>query len=125
MSDATMTYFWEDDLLEGHEALDGRLRRAWGEIEAVLPSVDAIAWDGCHKIYLLMNKQQTYYMQDYPMLLRAEHASVEGLMLTIQEWYDDSCPLVFIQGCDGPMEETEFVSYIPQIFGGSDERTYP
>lgn len=119
MTTTTMTYYWEDDLLEGHEAFDMRLQQAWTEIEAVLPNVDSIAWDGCHKIYLLMNKEQTYYMQDYPMLVRAEHASVEGLMLTIQGWYDDSCPLVFIQGCDGSIDETEFVSYIPQIFRGN------
>lgn len=118
----TTTYYWNDESIVGTDALEERIEQGFAEIESLLPSVDSIAWDECHKIYLLMNDEQTAFMQGYPMRVRASDVSAEELMDTLRFWYDSSCPLRFIQSCDGSVEDTKFESHIPQIFW--DEETH-
>ena len=58
----------------------------------------AIAWDTCHKIYLLMDNEQVELMRTYgydPLITDAE-ATPEQMLETLQEWFDDSCALRFI-----------------------------
>ena len=112
----TTTYLWHDERIVGNDALEDRIEQGFAEIEALLPGVDSIAWDECHKIYLLMNGEQTEFMQEYPMQVRASDASAEELLDTLRFWYDNSCPLRFIQSCDGSVEDTKFESHIPQIY---------
>lgn len=58
----------------------------------------AIAWDGCHKIYLLMDDAQVALMREYeydPLITKDEMS--EGEMFdTVHEWYEDSCFLRFV-----------------------------
>jgi hypothetical protein len=59
----------------------------------------AIAWDTCHKIYLLMDDEQVELMRGfgYDPLITKEQSTPEEMFATLQEWYEDSCGLRFIQ----------------------------
>jgi hypothetical protein len=58
----------------------------------------AIAWDTCHKIYLLMDDEQVELMREYGYdpLITKEEATSEQMLTTLQKWFDDSCDLRFI-----------------------------
>ena len=58
----------------------------------------AIAFDTCHKIYLLMDNEQVELMRTYGYdpLITSEEATPEEMLATLQEWYEDSCGLRFI-----------------------------
>ena len=58
----------------------------------------AIAWDTCHKIYLLMDNEQVELMRTYGYdpLITAEESTPEEMFATLEKWYDDSCGLRFI-----------------------------
>jgi len=59
----------------------------------------AIAWDTCHKIYVLMDDEQVELMREYqydPLITNVE-ATPEEMLATLEEWFEDSCGLKFIQ----------------------------
>ena len=59
----------------------------------------AIAWDTCHKIYVLMDDEQVELMREYqydPLITNVE-ATPEEMLATLEEWFEDSCGLRFIQ----------------------------
>ncbi len=58
----------------------------------------AIAFDTCHKIYLLMDNEQVELMRGYGYdpLITKEDATPDVMLATLQEWYEDSCGLRFI-----------------------------
>ena len=60
----------------------------------------AIAWDTCHKIYLLMDDKQVEKMLDYGYgddMIKATDSTPEMLLNTLEDWYANSCGLRFIQ----------------------------
>lgn len=59
----------------------------------------AIAWDTCHKIYILMDEQEVAKMKEYgyEALIQAEHSNPRLMYSTILEWYRKSCSLRFIE----------------------------
>jgi hypothetical protein len=58
----------------------------------------AIAWDTCHKIYLLMDDEQVALMREYEYdpLITSEEMSEGEMFDTIKQWYEDSCYLRFV-----------------------------
>lgn len=75
----------------------------WMKVEEWVKEADSIAFDGCHKIYVLMDSSQTLQMIDYgyreggsQMLLRREGATPEEMFQQIHDWYDESCDLKFV-----------------------------
>lgn len=58
----------------------------------------AIAWDTCHKIYLLMDDEQVELMRqyDYDPLITKDEMSSDEMLATLEKWFDDSCGLRFI-----------------------------
>jgi len=58
----------------------------------------AIAWDTCHKIYILMDSEQVDLMRGYGYdpLITADQMSSDEMFDLVQEWYEDSCSLRFI-----------------------------
>lgn len=58
----------------------------------------AIAWDTCHKIYLLMDDEQVEKMREYGYdpLITKEESTPQEMLETLKEWYEDSCDLKFI-----------------------------
>lgn len=71
---------------------------SWEKVEAYLEQADSIAFDGCHKIYVLGDLEQTEKMVGY------EYEFVEGVTNTadalarLRTWFDESCGLRFIEG---------------------------
>ena len=66
----------------------------------VLGSAKAIAWDTCHKIYLLMDEEQVELMVGYGYgddMIFTKGISHDMLLNTIEDWYANSCGLRFIQ----------------------------
>jgi hypothetical protein len=76
----------------------------WSEVEAVLPQAKSIAFDGCHKIYVLLDDEQVALMDTYGYgsdegsfhLRRAEFASDGQILVKLSEWFTESCGLKFI-----------------------------
>jgi len=58
----------------------------------------AIAWDTCHKIYLLMDDEQVDVMRgyEYDPLITNKEQTPEEMLITLKDWYASSCGLRFI-----------------------------
>jgi hypothetical protein len=58
----------------------------------------AIAWDTCHKIYILMDDEQVQRMREYEYdpLITADELSPEEMANKVREWYQASCGLRFV-----------------------------
>lgn len=78
----------------------------WEDVEAAIPQAKSIAYDGCHKIYLLMDDTQTALMiavgyQDNDTeggarLFTLDEISPEIALAQLHTWFDNSCGLKFI-----------------------------
>ena len=69
------------------------------QIEETLATADSIAWDGCHKIYILMDNEQTNLMREYgyEYLYTKEDVTEQDMLNMVSNWYEDSCQLRFVQ----------------------------
>ncbi len=93
----------------------------WTAVAQAVPNTLAIAWDGCHKIYALLDQEQVNYFRDLgygdgtdatllvsrveasPLMnnppvagVDVEKATDAVLLTTLREWFEDSCGLRFI-----------------------------
>jgi len=100
------------------------------DVEIVLPHAKGIAFDGCHKIYVLMDKEQVEKMTGYgygddygSYLLTADKMSKAEMLDTLETWFAESCSLRFINAVSSVPEGTDpnegFTDLIPQ---GADWR---
>lgn len=94
------------------------------ELQEVLSDAQGIAWDTCHKIYIMMDDQEVAQMRDYeydPLLTSAD-TTPEQMLTEVLRWYDESCGLRFISitstGEDG---DTEYEDFVPQFFEDEEE----
>lgn len=90
----------------------------WGKVEEALIGAKGIAFDGCHKIYVLLDEAQMAQMKEwgYDPLISADQMGPDELLATIRDWYDASCGLRFVQAVrtvDGDPNDG-FVSLIAQ-----------
>lgn len=74
----------------------------WNTVESTVSQARGIAWDGCHKIYVLMDDEQMRQMaewgygEDGSQLLPVDAADPEVVLATLTDWYENSCGLRFI-----------------------------
>jgi hypothetical protein len=63
-----------------------------------LENAKGIGWDGCHKIYILMDDNQMTEMQNYGYdpLFSSDQISPNRMFELIERWWDQSCGLRFI-----------------------------
>lgn len=69
-------------------------------IDEYLVEAKAIAWDTCHKIYILMDDEQVSKMIEHGYeddMLKATDLTPEEMMNTLEDWYANSCGLRFIE----------------------------
>jgi hypothetical protein len=97
----------------------------WGAVESALCDARGIAFDGCHKIYILMDDAQMDLMRGYGYdpLISASDMNAYDMFELVQEWYEDSCGLRFVNAVhtvDGDPNEG-FLNLIPQGFDEDDE----
>ena len=57
-----------------------------------------IAWDTCHKIYVLMDDEQMELMREYEYetLISADDSTPEEMISVVRKWWAASCDLRFI-----------------------------
>jgi len=70
-----------------------------GLIKGRLSEAEAIAWDTCHKIYILMDSEQVDLMRGYGYdpLITADQMSADEMFELVEDWYESSCSLRFIE----------------------------
>lgn len=85
----------KDNQMRNHELLKHRLETAKG-----------IAFDNCHKIYVLMDNDQMALMKSYGYdpLISSNEMTPKQMYSTVRKWFNDSCGLRFIN-CVGADEE--------------------
>ena len=72
----------------------------WGKVEVAVEMAKGIAFDTCHKIYVLMDDGQMAQMKEYGYdpLISADTTTPEEMLATIKDWYENSCGLRFVSG---------------------------
>jgi hypothetical protein len=94
-------------------------------VEARIDEAKAIAWDTCHKIYLLMDEAQVQEMRelDYDPLITADEMSPSEMLETVKQWYGDSCGLRFVNAVETNLEDPNagFETLIGQGEGDEEE----
>jgi hypothetical protein len=94
-----------------------------GELHEVLSDAKGIAWDTCHKIYIMMDDQEVSQMRDYeydPLLTSAD-TTPEQMLAEVLRWYNDSCSLRFIDVTSTGENGTEFYSLMGQFEDEEDD----
>jgi hypothetical protein len=68
------------------------------ELHEKIDNCKGIAFDTCHKIYILMDGQEVEKMKGYgyEALVKAEHSTPSIMYSTVLNWYKNSCGLEFI-----------------------------
>ena len=99
------------------------------KVEDFVADAKAITWDTCHKIYVLMDDEQVAEMREIgyePIITKAE-ATTEQMIEMLQEWYDESCGLRFINAVETNHENPNagFTDLVPQFFEDEEEETTP
>jgi hypothetical protein len=93
------------------------------ELKEYLENAKGIAWDTCHKIYILMDDQEVAQMRDYEYdpLITSDEMTPAQMLSTVLHWYEDSCGLRFINVTSTTDTGTEFYDLVPQFFEDEDE----
>ena len=98
----------------------------WNKVENWLHDAKGIAFDGCHKIYVLMDDEQMALMKEYGYdpLISSDDLTHDEMLSTIMEWYENSCMLRFVNAVHTNHEDPNagFVDLIPQ--GADAEEAY-
>lgn len=94
----------------------------------------AIAWDTCHKIYVLMDDAQVEAMRGYgygdendpDSLITKDQMTNQQMLDKVKEWYENSCSLRFVSAVETVEEGKDpnegFTDLIEQ---GADEIKNP
>ncbi len=99
----------------------------WDEVAEGLDGAKAIAFDGCHKIYVLLDHAQVDLMLGYGYgydegthLVHAIGSSQDEMLETLKTWFYKSCPLRFINAVETNEENPNagFSDLIPQGYEG-------
>lgn len=71
---------------------------AWAKVSEAVAQADSITWDGCHKIYVLMDVCQTAEMKEhgYDPLYKIKDIGQYKALQYLRKWYSSSCGLRFI-----------------------------
>lgn len=95
----------------------------WDTVEEALSESKAIAWDTCHKIYVLMDDNQVALMRTYGYdpIVTSDEATPSEMLETLKSWFNQSCVLKFISAIETNEENPNegFSDLIPQ--GYEDE----
>lgn len=82
-------------------------------VEDYLNDCKGIAFDTCHKIYILMDDEQMALTAGYGYdpLIYANTTTPDEMLNILIDWYDSSCPLRFI---DAVSSTDGFLSVVEQ-----------
>lgn len=91
-----------DDASEFTEAQLAAQKRLWAGVDDHAGRALAIAWDGCHKVYLLMDEGQVQTMKGWgygdgdSAFVTSDEATPEEMRNLVHDWFEASCVLRFI-----------------------------
>lgn len=68
-------------------------------IKEKLETAKGIAWDTCHKVYILMDDEQMTLMEqyEYDPLLSSADLTPKQMYSLVRKWYNESCGLRFVE----------------------------
>lgn len=91
------------------------------KVREYVSEAKGIAWDTCHKIYILMDDDQVNLMREYGYsdLLTADMHGVPELTTIAMTWYKEACKLKFISAVYS--DEKGFVDVVSQFESDEDE----
>jgi hypothetical protein len=71
---------------------------SFDKVETALETAKGIAFDTCHKIYVLMDEDQVELMRkyEYDEIRSIADISKESMLELLKDWYASSCSLRFI-----------------------------
>lgn len=97
----------------------------WAKVEVATEMAKGIAFDNCHKIYVLMDDAQMAQMEEwgYDPLIPSSSMTPKQMFTTIKQWYGESCMLRFVdavRSVDGDPNEG-FTTLIPQGADGYED----
>lgn len=71
----------------------------WDLVQDRIVDAKGIAFDTCHKIYVLMDDEQMVKMKEYEYdpLISHEQMSADAMFETVKDWYAQSCALKFVE----------------------------
>jgi hypothetical protein len=74
----------------------------WDEVYTYAYDAKGIAFDTCHKIYVLMDDQQVAQMREYEYdeIITSDEQTPNQMLDTLKVWFEKSCPLRFIQAVE-------------------------
>lgn len=91
------------------------------DLEQIMFSAYSVSWDGCHKIYLNMDKMQHDKMIGYGYTRTIENNNPYVTNQEVEKWYEDSCSLRFIDAVFSDGDSDKFVVVVSQFEGEEDE----
>jgi hypothetical protein len=93
------------------------------ELDDIISEAKGIAWDNCHKVYIMMDDQEVAQMRkyEYDPLITSDEMTPAEMLGTVLKWYNDSCGLRFINVTSTTDTGTEFYDLVPQFFEDEDE----
>lgn len=71
------------------------MTKRWDDVRAALDDTLAITFDGCHKIYLLLDEQQVREFREYEYDVE-DVTDIDQALDALKDWYQMSCFLRFI-----------------------------
>lgn len=79
----------------------------WDLVEEYTEDAKGIAFDTCHKIYVLMDTEQVAQMREYEydLIHTSEEMTPSQMLDTLKEWFAKSCFLRFIQAVETNTED--------------------
>lgn len=93
----------------------------WENVEYYATQAKGIAFDGCHKIYVLMDYEQIEKMKSYgygedteTRLYVRGQMTPDEMAVTLRGWYERSCMLKFIEAVSTGTDEDLFETVIAQ-----------
>jgi len=98
----------------------------WSGVEDALKDAKGIAFDTCHKIYVLLDDEQMALMKEYGYdpLISSEEMNPEQMLEVVRQWYSMSCMLRFVSAVRTNHDDPNagFVDLIPQGVDSDDEQ---
>ena len=106
------------------------VEQAYWDVREYTNEAKGIAWDTCHKIYILMDDNQVALMREYGYgeddpnsLATVDQLSPAEMATVAMTWYKNSCGLKFINAVysDTRIGHEGFVDVIAQFEGNEDD----
>ena len=104
--------------------------QAYWDVREYTNEAKGIAWDGCHKIYVLMDDEQMALMKQYgygednpDYLISSDKLDPAEMATVAMLWYKDSCGLRFINAVHtNPTDPNDgFINIISQFEDNDDD----